>query len=96
MSAPAPPAKNGKPLSERLAEKPNFSKRSNTPGCCGAEGFTEHELGPALIFEHDLKAIRLDHFLAESHEHLTVDQRLDLLRQVTEVMRFAHPQLPQS
>lgn len=60
------------------------------PGILRREGFTEHELGPALIFEHDPKAIRLDHFLAQCHEQLTVDQRLDLLRQITEVMRFAH------
>jgi serine/threonine protein kinase len=60
------------------------------PGVLRREGFTEHELGPALIFEHDPKAIRLDHFLTQSHEHLTVDQRLDLLRQIAEVMRFAH------
>lgn len=60
------------------------------PGILRREGFTEHELGPALIFEHDPKAIRLDHFLAQSHEQLTVDERLDLLRQIAEVMRFAH------
>ncbi len=60
------------------------------PGVLRREGFTEHELGPALIFEHDPRSIRLDHFLAQSHEQLTVDQRLDLLRQITEVMRFAH------
>lgn len=60
------------------------------PGVLRREGFTEHELGPALIFEHDPKSLRLDHFLAQSHEHLTVDQRLDLLRQIAEVMNFAH------
>lgn len=60
------------------------------PGVLRREGFTEHELGPALIFEHDPKSIRLDHFLAQRHEQLTVDQRLDLLRQIAEVMRFAH------
>jgi serine/threonine protein kinase len=60
------------------------------PGILRREGFTEHELGPALIFEHDPKAIRLDHFLAQSREQLTVDQRLDLLRQIAEVMQFAH------
>ncbi len=60
------------------------------PGVLRREGFTEHELGPALIFEHDPKAIRLDHFLTQFHEQLTVDQRLDLLRQIAEVVRFAH------
>jgi len=60
------------------------------PGILRREGYTEHELGPALIFEHDPKAIRLDHFLAQSHDKLTVDQRLDLLRQIAEAVRFAH------
>ncbi len=60
------------------------------PGVLRREGFTEHELGPALIFEHDPSAMRLDHFLAQHHEQLTVDHRLDLLRQISEVIRFAH------
>jgi serine/threonine protein kinase len=60
------------------------------PGILRREGFTEHELGPALIFEHDPQAIRLDHFLAERTDALGVDIRLDLMRQVAEVIRFAH------
>jgi serine/threonine protein kinase len=54
------------------------------------EGFTEHTLGPALIFEHDPLAIRLDHFLAQRQDNLGVEVRLDLLRQIAEVIRFAH------
>jgi serine/threonine protein kinase len=54
------------------------------------EGFTEHVLGPALIFEHDPLAIRLDHFLAQRKDKLGVDVRLDLLRQLADVLRFAH------
>ena len=54
------------------------------------EGFTEHVLGPALIFEHDPLALRLDHFLAQYKDKLSVDVRLDLLRQMAEVIRFAH------
>ena len=60
------------------------------PGILRREGFTEHELGPALIFEHDPQFIRLDHFLTLRHSQLTLDQRLDLLRQIAEVVRFAH------
>lgn len=60
------------------------------PGVLRREGFTEHELGPALIFEHDPTAMRLDHFLTQHHDQLTVDHRLDLLRQISEVIRFAH------
>jgi serine/threonine protein kinase len=60
------------------------------PGVLRREGFTEHELGPALIFEHDPGSMRLDHFLAQHHDQLTIDHRLDLLRQISEVTRFAH------
>ncbi len=60
------------------------------PGVLRREGFTEHELGPALIFEHDPLAMRLDHFLSQRHEQLSIDQRLDVLRQIAEVMRFVH------
>ena len=60
------------------------------PGILRREGFTEHELGPALIFEHDPLAIRLDHFLAQRNDQLNLDQRLDLMRQIAEVTRFAH------
>ncbi|MHC4880907.1 MAG: BREX system serine/threonine kinase PglW, partial [Planctomycetota bacterium] len=60
------------------------------PGILRREGFTEHELGPALIFEHDPLAIRLDHFLAQRNDQLSLDQRLDLMRQTAEVIRFAH------
>ena len=52
--------------------------------------FTEHDLGPAIIFEHDPTAIRLDHFLAARDRDLTLSTRLDLVRQLAEVMQFAH------
>ncbi len=35
------------------------------PGILRAHGFTEHELGPALILEYDATACRLDHYLTE-------------------------------
>lgn len=60
------------------------------PGVLRALGFTEHELGPAVIFEHDPTALRLDHFLTQRGDRLGVDVRLDLVRQVAEVVRFAH------
>lgn len=60
------------------------------PGILRREGFTEHELGPALIFEHDPTAIRLDHFLAQCGEQLSASRRVDLVRQIAEVIRFAH------
>jgi serine/threonine protein kinase len=60
------------------------------PGVLRTLGFTEHEVGPAVVFEHDPNALRLDHFLAQRGVRLGVDVRLDLMRQVAEVVRFAH------
>ena len=60
------------------------------PGIPRREVFTEHELGPALIFEHDPQAIRLDHFLSERKDSLSVDERMSLMRQIAEAIRFAH------
>ncbi|HCP12207.1 MAG TPA: BREX system serine/threonine kinase PglW, partial [Planctomycetaceae bacterium] len=60
------------------------------PGILRAHNFTEHELGPALLFEHDPLSVRLDHFLAQRENTLSVDNRLDLVRQIAEVVRYAH------
>jgi serine/threonine protein kinase/predicted XRE-type DNA-binding protein len=60
------------------------------PGVLKAYGLTEHEVGPALIFEHDPLSIRLDHYLAQQKDKLSTADRLDLVRQIAEVMRYAH------
>jgi serine/threonine protein kinase len=60
------------------------------PGVLRALGYTEHEVGPAVVFEHDPQALRLDHFLVQCGDRLGADVRLDLLRQAAEVVRFAH------
>lgn len=60
------------------------------PGVLRVYGFSEHELGPALIFEHDPLEIRLDHYLAQNREKLGVDVRLDLVRRIAEAVQFAH------
>ena len=61
-----------------------------SPGILRAVQYTGHELGPAVIFEHDPAAIRLDHFLAQRDRELTLSTRLDLVRQLAEVMHYAH------
>ncbi|MCE9553877.1 MAG: BREX system serine/threonine kinase PglW [Planctomycetes bacterium] len=60
------------------------------PGILRALNFTGHELGPALFFEHYPLSIRLDHYLAQQKDKLSDDRRLDLLRQIAEVVRYAH------
>jgi serine/threonine protein kinase len=60
------------------------------PGILEPLDFTEHELGPAIIFRHDPDSIRLDHFLAQNGQQLNVDDRLSLVRQLGEALRYAH------
>jgi serine/threonine protein kinase len=60
------------------------------PGILRVYNFTEHELGPALLFEHDPMSVRLDHYLAQQKDKLTVEVQLDLIRQLAEVVRYAH------
>lgn len=62
----------------------------NHPGILQVESFTEHELGPALIFRHDPHAMRLDHYLSQFADRLNVDVRLSLLRQIAEALKYAH------
>lgn len=48
------------------------------------------ESGPALLFDFDPSAVRLDTYLAEHGDKLTLDDRLALLRQLAEILRYAH------
>jgi len=53
--------------------------------------YKEHEHGPALLFRYlDPNAVRFDHFLATHGSKLETGQRLDLLRQVADAIRYAH------
>ncbi|HBH51728.1 MAG TPA: BREX system serine/threonine kinase PglW [Planctomycetaceae bacterium] len=53
--------------------------------------YREHEHGPTLLFRYvDKAAVRFDHFLATRGWKLTTTQRLDLLRQVADAIRYAH------
>jgi serine/threonine protein kinase len=53
--------------------------------------YKEHEHGPALLFRYlDPNAVRFDHFLSTHGHKLETGQRLDLLRQVADAIRYAH------
>ncbi len=60
------------------------------PGIAHASDLVDHEFGPAVIFEHDSDAVRLDHWLAEHGDHLTLEQRLNLVRDLAEIIQYAH------
>lgn len=60
------------------------------PGILKVKDYKETELGPALIFDHDPKAMRLDHRLRESGKDLSITQRLQLIRDIAETLKYAH------
>ena len=60
------------------------------PGILGVRGVTEHEVGPALLFESTEGAVRLDHFLIQRRDTLAIETQIDLVRQIAEAIRFAH------
>ena len=60
------------------------------PGILRAYGYTEHQLGSAIIFDHDPSSMRLDLYLLQHKDFLSVDIRLELLRQITEAIAYAH------
>ena len=60
------------------------------PGILKVFDYRDSELGPALIFEHDPKAERLDRFLSARLVGLTAEARLALLRQLAEALGHAH------
>ena len=62
----------------------------NHDGILRAELFSDAEQGPAIVFEHDPAAERLDHFLDRRGADLTPETRLDLVRQLAETLRYAH------
>ncbi|MBC7619998.1 MAG: BREX system serine/threonine kinase PglW, partial [Candidatus Saccharibacteria bacterium] len=59
-------------------------------GILKVNDYKETEMGPALVFDHDPKAQRLDHLLRDRGTQLTVDQRLQLVRDIAETLKFAH------
>jgi serine/threonine protein kinase len=51
--------------------------------------FREYELGPAIILRRERDEVRLDHYLAQEGHRLTLDRRLDLIRQLAETLKYA-------
>lgn len=60
------------------------------PGILKVKDYKETELGPALIFDHDPKAVRLDHLLRDNGKDLSITQRLQLIRDIAETLKYAH------
>ena len=60
------------------------------PGLLRVDTMISTERGPTVIYRYPKEAKRLDHFLAEKGDTLTVTDRLSLLRQIAEAIAYAH------
>jgi serine/threonine protein kinase len=60
------------------------------PGILEAQTYTEHELGPAVLFRYEPGEIRLDHYLKQQGATLPVHLRIDFVRQIADALRYAH------
>lgn len=62
----------------------------NHPGITRASDFIESERGPALLFDYDPAAQRLDAYLQENQTKLGFAERLALVRELAEILDYAH------
>ncbi len=64
------------------------------PGILKANDYQQHDHGPALVYEYDPEAQRLDHRLVEHSADKRFDtiQALNLLRLIAETVQYAHGQ----
>ncbi len=75
----------------RAAEREfQILERMDHPGILRVDTLTETESGPALVFRWQDGAQRLDHYLAGLAQPLAADAALDILRQITEAIAYAH------
>ena len=59
-------------------------------GIAQAVQIREHQSGPAILFRHSSSDLRLDSYLDVHGERLSIDTRLDLVRQLAEAVQYAH------
>lgn len=64
------------------------------PGILKAKEYQQHDHGPALIYEYDAQAHRLDHLLLhlKGSKRLETYQAVSLLRMIAETVQYAHAQ----
>ena len=62
------------------------------PGILRAREYQQHDQGPALVYEHDPAAERLDHYLLRlgPERRLDAADALALMRRLAEAVHFAH------
>ncbi|QGN48429.1 BREX system serine/threonine kinase PglW [Micromonospora sp. WMMC415] len=76
---------------ERAAKREMVALHNiNHPGIVRVDSMESHEAGPALIFRHDPRSVRLDHYVAQYGDRLDALSRLAMIRQLSEAVAYAH------
>ena len=60
------------------------------PGIAPAHDMIDHPWGPAVVFDHQKDWVRLDQYLVQRGDRLTMAQRLHLLGDLAEIIGYAH------
>jgi serine/threonine protein kinase len=64
--------------------------RLDHPGILRAETLTPTDVGHALVFRFEPAVVRLDQFLVENNDRLSLSDRIDLVRQIADAVAYAH------
>lgn len=84
-------AKDERASIERAARREMLALHAiSHPGIVQVDALEQHEAGPALIFRHDPRAVRLDHYLTEYGPRLDAATRIGMIRQLAEAVAYAH------
>ncbi|MBU2668294.1 BREX system serine/threonine kinase PglW [Actinoplanes bogorensis] len=79
------------PIIKRAAEREfRLLQGIQHPGVSQALDLTEHSFGPAVIFNHDPNSVRLDQWLLQHEDKMTLAQRLQVIDDIAEIIAYAH------
>lgn len=67
-----------------------FTEGLKHSGIAGVLDYLDTENGPALLFDFDADEVALAEYLAEAEKRLQQFERLELIRRIGEVLRYAH------
>ncbi|MEO3842154.1 BREX system serine/threonine kinase PglW [Streptomyces sp. B22F1] len=81
-----------KALVEAARREADTLKRIHHPAVVRIRDYypSDHEAGPALTFDHHPERLHLDEFLDRWGEVLNLEDRLALVRQIAEAIKYAH------
>ena len=84
-------SKEAKAFLRKAAEREfEICSELNHDAILQAKAFTEHELGPALVFQHYDDCVQLDHYLHSKADTLSIEYKLSMIRQLAEAINYAH------